>query len=43
MIEVKNLVKKYGDHTAVDHLSLQLKKDKSMDFSDRTAPENLPQ
>lgn len=24
MIEVKNLVKRYGDHTAVDHLSFQV-------------------
>lgn len=43
MIEVKNLVKKYGDHTAVDHLSFTVEKGQSMDFSDRTAPENLPQ
>lgn len=26
MIEVKNLVKKYGDHVAVDHLSFQIEK-----------------
>lgn len=26
MIEVKNLVKKYGSHTAVDHLSFQIEK-----------------
>ena len=26
MIEVKNLVKKYGDHTAVDHLSITVEK-----------------
>ena len=26
MIEVKNLVKKYGDHTAVDHLSVTVEK-----------------
>ena len=26
MIEVKNLVKKYGDHTAVDHLSIHVDK-----------------
>lgn len=24
LIEVKNLTKKYGDHTAVDHLSFQV-------------------
>ena len=24
MIEVKNLTKRYGDHTAVDHLSFQV-------------------
>ena len=28
MIEVSNLVKKYGDHTAVDHLSFQIEKGK---------------
>ena len=26
MIEVKNLVKKYGDHTAVDHLTFTVEK-----------------
>ena len=26
MIEVKNLVKKYGDYVAVDHLSFQIEK-----------------
>ena len=26
MIEVKNLVKRYGDHTAVDHLSFEIEK-----------------
>ena len=26
LIEVKNLVKKYGNHTAVDHLSFQIEK-----------------
>ena len=26
MIEVKNLVKKYGDHLAVDHLSFHVEK-----------------
>ena len=28
MIEVKNLVKRYGDHTAVDHLSFEIEKGK---------------
>lgn len=32
MIEVKNLVKKYGDHTAVDHLSFQTEKGKIYGF-----------
>ena len=32
MIEVSNLVKKYGDHTAVDHLSFQIDKGKIYGF-----------
>lgn len=32
MIEVKDLVKKYGDHVAVDHLSFTIEKEKFMDF-----------
>ena len=32
MIEVSNLVKKYGDHTAVDHLSYQIEKGKIYGF-----------
>ena len=32
MIEVSNLVKKYGDHTAVDHLSFQVEKGKIYGF-----------
>lgn len=32
MIEVKNLVKRYGDHTAVDHLSFQIEKGKIYGF-----------
>lgn len=32
MIEVKNLVKKYGDHTAVDHLSFHLEEGKIYGF-----------
>ena len=32
MIEVSNLVKKYGDHTAVDHLSFQIEKGKICGF-----------
>ena len=27
MIEVKDLVKKYGDHVAVDHLSFTIEKE----------------
>ena len=32
LIEVKNLVKRYGDHTAVDHLSFQIEKGKIYGF-----------
>ena len=32
MIEVSNLVKKYGDHTAVDHISFQIEKGKIYGF-----------
>lgn len=32
MIEVNNLVKQYGDHTAVDHLSFQIEKGKIYGF-----------
>ena len=32
MIEVSHLVKKYGDHTAVDHLSFQIEKGKIYGF-----------
>ena len=32
MIEVNNLVKRYGDHTAVDHLSLKIEKGKIYGF-----------
>jgi ABC-2 type transport system ATP-binding protein len=32
VIEVSNLVKKYGDHTAVDHLSFQIEKGKIYGF-----------
>ena len=32
MIDVSNLVKKYGDHTAVDHLSFQIEKGKIYGF-----------
>ena len=30
MIEVSNLVKRYGDHTAVDHLSFHIEKGKNL-------------
>ena len=29
VIEVNNLVKRYGDHTAVDHLSFKIEKGKT--------------
>lgn len=32
MIEVNNLVKRYGDHTAVDHLSFKIEKGKIYGF-----------
>ena len=32
MIEIKNLVKKYGDHTAVDHLNVTIEKGKIYGF-----------
>ncbi len=32
MIEVSNLVKRYGDHTAVDHLSFHIEKGKIYGF-----------
>jgi len=32
LIEVKNLVKRYGDHTAVDHLSFEIEKGKIYGF-----------
>ena len=32
MIEVKNMVKRYGDHTAVDHLSFEIEKGKIYGF-----------
>ena len=32
MIEVNNLVKRYGDHTAVDHLSFKMEKGKIYGF-----------
>ena len=32
MIEVTNLVKRYGDHTAVDHLSFHIEKGKIYGF-----------
>ena len=41
MIEVNNLVKRYGDHTAVDHLSFKLRKAKSTAFWGQTELVNL--
>lgn len=43
MIEVSNLVKKYGDHTAVDHLSFQIEKGKIYGFWVLTEQENQQQ
>ena len=40
MIEVKNLVKKYGDHIAVDHLSFTVEEGHIYGFWDRTVPAN---
>ena len=40
MIEISNLVKKYGDHTAVDHLSLVVEPGKIYGFLGRTGPAN---
>ena len=40
MIEVNNLVKRYGDHTAVDHLSFKIEKGKIYGFLGRTEPVN---
>ena len=41
MIEVKNLVKKYGSHLAVDHLNFTVDTGQIYGFLDRTVPENL--
>lgn len=40
MIEVKNLVKKYGDHAAVDDLSFTVETGKVIGFLDQTVQEN---
>ena len=40
MIEVNNLVKRYGDHTAVDHLSFKIEKGKSTAFWAEREPVN---
>ena len=40
MIEVKNLVKKYGDHIAVDHLSFTVEEGHIYGFLERTVPAN---
>lgn len=39
MIEINHLVKKYGEHVAVDDLTLTVELGKSMVFSDRMVPE----
>ena len=43
MIEVKNLVKKYGNHLAVDHLDFQIKPGMVYGFLGLTEQENLLQ
>ena len=43
MIEVKNLVKKYGNHLAVDHLDFQIKPGMVTVFWVPTEQENLLQ
>ncbi len=43
VIEINNLVKKYGDHVAVDDLSLTVEPEKFMDFWDRMVQENQRQ
>ena len=43
VIEVKNLVKRYGDHYAVNHLSFTVEDARSSASWGRTAPENPPQ
>lgn len=43
MIEVKNLVKKYGNHLAVDHLDFQIKPGMVYGFWVLTEQENLLQ
>ena len=43
LIEVKQLVKKYGDHLAVDHLDFQMEAGKIYGFWDQTARENRRQ
>ena len=40
MIEINNLVKKYGDHTAVDHLSLVVEPGKIYGFLGQTVLAN---
>lgn len=42
MIEISNLVKKYGDHMAVDHLSLTVEPGKIYGLWDQMAPESQP-
>lgn len=43
MIEVKNLVKRYGNHAAVNDLSFTVETGKLSDFSDLTVQENQQQ
>ena len=41
MIEINHLVKTYGDHTAVDDLSLKVEPEEFMDFWDRMGQVSL--
>lgn len=39
MLELKNIVKKYGNNVILDDISLQIKKEKSFPFSGRLEAE----
>lgn len=41
MIEVKNLVKKYGDHMAIDHLNFTIEKGRGYGFLELTGAEKM--
>lgn len=42
MIHIENLVKRYGDLIALDHLNLDIKEGEIFGLWDQTAPENPP-